>query len=248
MKYNMINLPELKLLSPEETNYLIRQAQQGDKDALDKVVRHNLRLVLKATYRFKNTGYDLQDLFQTGVIGLIKAVNGFEEEKGFRFSTYAVSRIIGEIRLHLRDDGMIKVSRGLKKVARDVKRKEEELAKKLNRSPTIGEIARETGYSREEIIQALEASKTPTSLYKTSGQDDSELSLLDNLAESSEVSFDRLELIELIKSLDKRSRVLIYLRYFEDKTQQEIAEKLGISQVQVSRLEKSILSKLRESI
>lgn len=249
MTYSMINLPELELLSQEETLSLIKMAQEGDKDALDKVVKHNLKLVLKATYRFKNTGYDLQDLFQTGVIGLIKAVSGFDADKGFRFSTYAVSKIIGEIRLHLRDDGPIKVSRSIKKIARDVRSREEELKKELNRSPTIGELAEDTGYTREEIVQAFEAGKNPTSIYQPiNREEDNELYLVDSIEDDSDKKYDKLELIEVIKNLDDRSRKIIYLRYFEDKTQQEIADYLGISQVQVSRLEKKILIQLRDTL
>ncbi|AZO95614.1 SigB/SigF/SigG family RNA polymerase sigma factor [Halocella sp. SP3-1] len=253
MNYNMIDLPDLKLLSEEETRYYIRLAQQGDKFALEKVVEHNLRLVLKVSYRFKNSGYDLQDLFQVGVIGIIKAVEGFDLERGIKFSTYAVAKIIGEIRLHLRDDGLIKVSRSLKKIARVVRQKEEELSKKNNQSPSISELASETGYSREDIIQALEADKNPASIYQTINPDsNNDLYLLDSLANKSaekEIdNFDKLELVEVLRRLDKRSRKIIFLRYFEDKTQQEIAEEIGVSQVQVSRLEKKILKELRMSL
>lgn len=253
MNYSMIDLPDLELLSEEETRYYIRLAQQEDKSALEKIVEHNLRLVLKVSYRFKNSGYDLQDLFQVGVIGIIKAVEGFDLERGIKFSTYAVAKIIGEIRLYLRDDGLIKVSRSLKKIARVVRQKEEELSKKNNQSPSISELASETGYSREDIIQALEADKNPASIYQTINPDsNNELYLLDSLAnESAEKeidNFDKLELVEVLRRLDKRSRKIIFLRYFEDKTQQEIAEEIGVSQVQVSRLEKKILKELRMSL
>ncbi|QTL98481.1 SigB/SigF/SigG family RNA polymerase sigma factor [Iocasia frigidifontis] len=253
MNYSMIDLPDLELLSEEETRYYIRLAQQGDKSALEKVVEHNLRLVLKVSYRFKNSGYDLQDLFQVGVIGIIKAVEGFDLERGIKFSTYAVAKIIGEIRLHLRDDGLIKVSRSLKKIARVVRQKEEELSQKNNQSPSISELASETGYSREDIIQALEADKNPASIYQTINPDsNNDLYLLDSLANKSAEkeldNFDKLELVEVLRRLDKRSRKIIFLRYFEDKTQQEIAEEIGVSQVQVSRLEKKILKELRMSL
>ncbi|MFP4016529.1 MAG: SigB/SigF/SigG family RNA polymerase sigma factor [Halanaerobiales bacterium] len=253
MNYNMINLPDLELLSDEEVARCIQLAQQGDEEALDKVVRHNLKLVLKVTYRFRNTGYELQDLFQIGVIGLIKAVKGFDVSKGFKFSTYAVSKIIGEIRLHLRDDGIIKVSRSLKKIAGIVRKKEEELKKELNRSPSINELSAATEVPKEEIIKALEANKNPTSIYQPINNDrDGEIFLLDSLqdedSESDITSFDKLELVEVIRNLDPRSRKIIVMRYVEDKTQQEIAEEIGVSQVQVSRLEKKILQELRDSI
>jgi RNA polymerase sporulation-specific sigma factor len=245
-----MDIPNVKLLSQEETFFQIKLAQNGDQEALDMLVEHNLKLVLKVTYRFKNTGYDLQDLFQIGVIGLIKAVKAFDLERNLRFSTYAVSRIIGEIRLHLRDDGLIKISRSLKKIAHEVKQKEEEIKKNSNHVPGIKELAAETGYTSSEIIQALEANKSPTSIYQNINQNEgNELFLLDSLKEreTSDFSkFDKFELIEVLKQLDQRSRQLIYLRYFEDKTQQEIAGYLGITQVQVSRLEKKIIKELRE--
>jgi len=253
MNYSMIDLPEVELLDEEETRYYIRLAQQDDKDALKKVVEHNLKLVLKVTYRFKNSTYDLQDLFQTGVIGLIKAVKGFDLNRGLKFSTYAVSKIIGEIRLYLRDDGIIKVSRSLKKIARVVRQKEDEMTKKLSRSPSINELEEETGFSKEEIIRALEADKNPASIYQTIYNDgDGDIYLIDSLkedkAESEYSNLDKLELVEVLRKLDNRSRKIIFLRYFEDKTQQEVADEIGVSQVQVSRLEKKILSELRKSL
>ncbi len=253
MNYNMINLPDLDLLSDEETIKYIKLAQQGDEKGLDKVVEHNLKLVLKVTYRFKSSGYDLQDLFQIGVIGLIKAAKGFDINRGFKFSTYAVSKIIGEIRLHLRDDGIIKVSRSLKKIARIVRQKEEELKKRLNRSPSINELSAATEVSKEDIVKALEANKNPTSIYQTINNDsNSDIYLLDSLGDDQSKSdlstFDKLELTEVIRSLEPRARKIIFMRYFEDKTQREIADEIGVSQVQVSRLEKKILRELRDSL
>lgn len=254
MDYNIINLPDLELLSEEETRYYIELAQQDDEKALEKLVEHNLRLVLKLTYRFKNSGYELQDLFQIGVIGLIKAVKAYDLEKGFKFSTYAVSRIIGEIRLYLRDDGIIKVSRSLKKLARQIREKEEELKKDLNRSPTISELSAALEVPKEEIISALEANRSPASIYQTITNDsgDSELYLLDSIGteegEAELSTFERLELVELIRNLEPRDKKIIFMRYFEDKTQQEVAEEIGVSQVQISRLEKKILEEIRKSI
>ena len=253
MSHDIIDLPDVELLNREETRKLIKKAQEGDSQALDKLVKHNLRLVLKVTYRFKNYNYDLQDLFQIGTIGFIKAVKNFDLSRNIRLSTYAVSRILGEIRLHVRDDGMIKVSRTLKKIARDVRKKEEEMEKKLNREPTISELVEETGYEKEKIIQALEANKGPTSIYQTIHQEDgSKLYLIDRLKEESEEEgiedADRVTLVEKIKDLDERSRKIIFYRYFEDMTQQEIADRIGVSQVQVSRLEKKILNKLKKAL
>jgi RNA polymerase sporulation-specific sigma factor len=253
MSYNIIDLPDVDLLNREETQKYIKAAQKGDSQALDKLVKHNLKLVLKVTYRFKNYNYDLQDLFQIGVIGFIKAVKNFDLTRNLRLSTYAVSRILGEIRLFVRDEGMIKVSRSLKKIARDVRKKEEEMKKRLSRDPTINEIVEETGYEREKILQALEANKGPTSVYQTIHQEDgSKLYLIDRIKEKSGEQgieeVDKMTLVENIKQLDERSRKIIFYRYFEDMTQQDIADKIGVSQVQISRLERKILNKLKEAL
>ncbi len=253
MDNKIIDLPDVRLLEEEETRQLIKAAQNGEQSALDKLVKHNLRLVLKITYRYKNSEYNLQDLFQIGVIGLIKAIKAFDLNKGVKLSTYAVSRIIGQIRLHLRDDGMIKVSRKLKKISKVVKQKEEELKKEWNREPTINELVQETGYSREEIVRALEANKGPRSIFQKVYEDNgSELLLLDSLKDRSEEldidNINKFDLVDVLKELDERSRKIIYLRYFEDKTQQEIGEEIGVSQVQISRLEKKILHKLKNSL
>lgn len=253
MDYSIIDLPRVELLDEETTREYIEAAQNGDKKALETLVEHNLRLVLKITYRFKNRDYDLQDLFQIGVIGLIKAIEAFDLDRNNKFSTYAFSRITGEIRLHLRDDGIINVSRSLKKIAREVKKTEEKLQKEYNRTPTIEELSEETGYSRERILRSLEADKNPTSLFKSTYEEEgSELHLIDNLEDKSEnnalSNVDKITLIEILKKLDQRSRKIIYLRYFEDKTQAEIGEELGISQVQVSRLERKIIKELKNEI
>ncbi len=253
MDYSIIDLPGVRLLTEEETRTYIEKAQEGDKKALDKVVEHNLKLVLKVTYRYKNLDYNLQDLFQIGVVGLIKAVKGFDLKRDVKFSTYAFSRILGEIRLHIRDDGIINISRNLKKIARIVRKKEEELRNKLKRQPTLNELVEETDYSKEEIIKALEANKKPTSIYQPTHKDEGkELYLIDNLEDEQEKNNiseeDRLTLMDIIKELDPRSRKLIFLRYFEDKTQQEIGEELGVSQVQISRLEKKILKKIKRKM
>ena len=248
----IVDLPEVELLSSAETRHLLKQAQQGNEQALDRLVEHNLRLVLKVTYRYKNTGYELQDLFQIGVIGLIKAIKAFDLERENKFSTYAFSRIIGEIRLHLRDDGIIKISRKLKKIARILRKKKEELKHKLHREPSIKELVEATGYKKEEIIQAVEADKNPASLYcPTYEKEGDELLLIDNLAQKEKNTIspvDKINLEQVINELDDRSRKIIYFRYFKDLTQQEIGQKLGISQVQVSRLEKKILGELKEKM
>mgnify|MGYP006311054427 CR=1 FL=1 len=160
---------------------------------------------------------------------------------------------MGEIRLHLRDDNIIKVSRSLKKTARIVKKREEELKKELNRSPTIGELVEKTGFSRSKIIQSLEAVRSPASIYQPLNKEDgADLFLIDRIKENKKEEFmeetDKISLIETIRQLDERSRRIIYYRYFKDMTQSQIAEKIGVSQVQISRLEKKILNKLKEAL
>ncbi|NLM98316.1 MAG: sigma-70 family RNA polymerase sigma factor [Halanaerobiaceae bacterium] len=254
MEYSGIKLPDLELLSDEETNRYIKLAQEGDESSLDKLVEHNLRLVLKISCRFKNLGFELEDLFQVGVIGLIKAAKAFDIQRGVKFSTYAVSKIIGEIRLYIRDDGIIKVSRSIKNMASIVRKKEEELKSILKRPPSISELSAATELTKEDIVMALEAQRVPSSIYQKVSNDNEKnntylLDFLSNEKNKEDIdSFDKLELIELIRSLEPRSRKIIFMRYFEDKTQQEVAEEIGVSQVQVSRLEKRILRELRESL
>ncbi|MFW6380987.1 MAG: sigma-70 family RNA polymerase sigma factor [Bacillota bacterium] len=242
---NIIELPECEVLAEKEIRRLLERAQKGDEGACDRVVKHNLKLVLKVVYRFKNCGYELEDLFQIGVIGLMKAVSGFDLKRNVRFSTYAFAKILGEIRLFLRDEGSIKASRSLKKIGRIVRNQEEELTQKLNKRPTLEELSAATGFSREQIVQALELRQEPASLFEEIGDSKGkELYLMDNLSADRD-NFNRLELMEALRELDERSRQIVFLRYFQDKTQAEIGEVLGISQVQVSRLEKKILEKLR---
>lgn len=248
MDYSSFKLPDLPLLTDEETYEYIKLAQEDDKSALDKLVEHNLKLVLKIAYRFQNTDYDLQDLFQIGVIGLIKAIKGFDLSRNVKLSTYAVARIIGEIRLYMRDDGIIKVSRSLKKIANVIRQKEEEMKKKLNRLPSINELAAATDFPKEKIIQALEANQNPSSIYQTINEDSGgDIYLIDSLKDEEQGNdLNKLVLVEVLKKLDERSRKIIYLRYFADKTQEEIAQELGVSQVQISRLERKILQKMKE--
>ena len=253
MNYSIIDLPEVDLLNETETRKYIKAAQNGDEKAVNKLVKHNLKLVLKVTYRFKNRDYELQDLFQTGVIGLIKAINGFDLDRNVKFSTYAFAKITGEIRLHLRDDEMINVSRSLKKTANTIRQIKEEMKKKLNREPTIRELEQETEIPRDKIVRAIESDKSHTSIYQPTYEDGgNELYLIDSIEDKDEENefskIDKLALVDLLKDLDPRSRKIIYLRYFEDKTQSEIGEEIGVSQVQISRLEKKILKKLKNKM
>lgn len=244
-----MNLPPFPLLSEEEIMDLLRKARQGDAEAREKLINCNLRLVFNLVQRFQNRGYDMEDLFQIGTIGLIKAIDKFDFSYGVRFSTYAVPLIIGEIRRFLRDDGPVKVTRSLKETANKVKQVKEKIVREQNREPTIGEIARELNLSREEVVEALEALQSPASFYDTLYQDDGDpIFLLDQLAEDDGDAtrlLDRLAVKEALTELDDREKAIILMRFFQDKTQMEVARKLGISQVQVSRLERQALRKIR---
>ncbi|MFB5759564.1 RNA polymerase sporulation sigma factor SigF [Paenibacillus medicaginis] len=237
-------------LDDGEVKKLIALSQSGDNSARDKLVNSNIRLVWSVVQRFMNRGYEPEDLFQIGCIGLLKSVDKFDLSYDVKFSTYAVPMIIGEIQRFLRDDGTLKVSRSLKEMANKVRKKRDELSKQLNRLPTIKEVAEELGVSPEDVVFAQEANKQPTSIHETVFENDGDpITLMDQIAdESQERWFDKLALNEAIGGLTERERLIVYLRYFRDQTQSEVASRLGISQVQVSRLEKKILQSIKDQI
>lgn len=237
-------------LKDEDIRMLIQDSQDGNQDARDTIVENNLRLVWSVVQRFINRGYDPDDLFQIGCIGLIKSIDKFDLTYEVKFSTYAVPMIIGEIQRFIRDDGTVKVSRSLKETANRIRRAREELAKELSRNPSVNEIAEYVGISPEEVVLAQEASRAPSSINETVYENDGDpITLLDQLADQTEEKwFDKISLTEAIEQLDERERLIVYLRYYKDKTQSEVAERLGISQVQVSRIEKKILSQMKEQI
>lgn len=236
-------------LTNKEVKKYIYESQQGNKKARDILVERNVRLVWSVVQRFINRGYDPDDLFQIGSIGLIKSIDKFDLSFDVRFSTYAVPMIIGEIQRFIRDDGSIKVSRSLKETANKIRRKRDELMKELNRSPTIVEIAEALEIDPEEAVHALEAVKYPHSIHETVFENDGEpITLLDQIAEEETNWFDKLTLEEAIRDLSERERLIVYLRYYKDQTQSAVAKRLGISQVQVSRLEKKILEEMRNNM
>jgi RNA polymerase sporulation-specific sigma factor len=241
-----------ELLSHDETLGLIERAQKGDREAQALLLKNNIGLIKSIVRRFLNRGYEYEDLFQLGSIGLLKAIKNFDTGYNVRFSTYAVPMIAGEIKRFLRDDGMIKVSRSLKELNARIRQAKERLVKDRGREPTLGEISDELGIPQEEIVQAMDAASVPEFLYDTIHQDDgSPIFLIDKVAAEADGStemLDRLALKELIHKLRPRERQIIMMRYFQDKTQTQIARKLGISQVQVSRIEKKILNKMRQSM
>ena len=240
------------LLSHEETISLIEKSQNGDREAKGRLVEHNIGLVHSVLKGFFNRGYDVDDLFQIGSIGLLKAIDKFDNSFNVKFSTYAVPMIIGEIKRFLRDDGLIKVSRSLKQIAGEAKRAEEKLYKDLGREPTILEISEEIGIEREEVVMALESSYHPNYLHDVIHQNDgSPLYLIDKISmdvEEDKDIVDNIILKDLLNELKPRDRQVIILRYFKDKTQTEVAKMLGISQVQVSRIEKRIIEEMRNKL
>lgn len=234
----------------EDTLALIRRVHEGDKDAREQLVKENMGLVYTVVHRFTGRGCDREDLIQIGSIGLLKAIDNFDSSFDVRFSTYAVPMIAGEIRRFLRDDGMIKVSRLLKESAVRAYRAREELEKRSGTEPTMEEIAKETGISAEELVLAMEAVSDVESLSQTvySG-DGSPVLLGDRLPDRrdhSEELLNKMLLKQLLEMLPPDEQRLIMLRYFDDRTQVQVAQELGMTQVQVSRAEKRILKKLRE--
>ncbi|WP_129600341.1 RNA polymerase sporulation sigma factor SigF [Anaerophilus nitritogenes] len=251
MGMSILSQEQNRILEHEETILLIKRAQDGDQEAKNILVQHNLGLVRSVLKRFANRGYEKEDLYQLGCIGLMKAIDKFDFSYDVRFSTYAVPMIIGEIKRFLRDDGIIKVSRSLKQTAGRVKSAKETLFKKFGREPTLKELSSMLDLSKEEIVMAMDSNIQPDYLYDIIHQDDgSPVHLIDKISETKmeeegEV-LDRIALVEIISKLKSRERTIIILRYFKDKTQTEIANILGISQVQVSRIEKKILKQMRE--
>ena len=236
----------------EDTLALIERAHQGDKAARECLFEANTGLIYSVIRRFAGRGADMEDLFQIGSIGLLKAVDKFDTTYEVKFSTYAVPMIVGEIRRFLRDDGILKVSRSIKENQCRVYRMREKLEGKLGREPGIKELAQALEMSVEELGMILESVAEVESIYRTIHQGEgTELRLLDKLPETEngqEKVIDQIFLKELLDTLDPEERKLICLRYFRDMTQTEVALRLGISQVQVSRIEKRILNRLRNSI
>lgn len=236
-------------LSDEEVKMYIAQSQQGSQEARDILVEKNMRLVWSVVQRFLNRGYDPDDLFQIGCIGLLKSVDKFDLSYDVKFSTYAVPMIIGEIQRFIRDDGSVKVSRSLKETGNKIRKKKDELTKSLGRTPTVQELSQALEISAEEVVHAQEASKSPHSIHETVYENDGDpITLLDQIADQDTKWFDKIALQESIRALEERERLIIYLRYYKDQTQSDVANRLGISQVQVSRIEKKILKYIKDQM
>ena len=243
-----IDTTTLKTIPEKEKAELLEKAQKGDKTAREKLVMGNLRLVLSVIQRFSNRGENLDDLFQIGCIGLMKAIDNFDTSHEVKFSTYAVPMIIGEVRRHLRDNNPVRVSRSMRDTAYHAMQAREKLSNEMNREPTIEEIAKELGKEKSEVVVALEAIVEPVSFYEpvfSNGGDT--IYLMDQLgAEESDGDWiDEISMKEAIKNLPPREKRILSMRFMKGMTQTEVANEIGISQAQVSRLEKSAINTIK---
>lgn len=232
----------------QENEILLLRAQDGDEEARAQLYQANVGLIYMVLERFKNSSYEYEDLYQVASIGLIKAIDKFDHSYNVRFSTYAVPMIIGEVKKFLRDDGMVKVQRGIKEVYHRIRWAQDKLRGDLGREPSVNEIASVLDIDKEEIVVAMEACQTPAYIHDVFPGDEREpLSLIDVLGseESSKAILDHVALREAMAKLDQREQIVIIRRFFKDDTQSNIAHDLGVSQVQVSRIEKAALLKLR---
>ena len=247
-----INTSELTVLKEAEKIALLKEIKAtGSKEAKDKLIQGNLRLVLSVIQKFTGRGEDIDDLFQIGVVGLIKAINNFDLTKEVRFSTYCVPMISGELRRHLRDYSHVKVSRSMRDLAYKAIQAKERLTVEYQREPRIEEIANEIGEKREDVVIALESISDPVSLYDPVYTDsDDTVYIMDQISDRNDVEsvMDELTIRDAINKLGERERNILYLRFLRGKTQMEVAKEIGISQAQVSRLEKGAISRIKESV
>lgn len=247
-----VNTAKLKVLSNEEKLVLLKKAKKGDKQAREDLINGNLRLVLSVIQSFQNRGENPDDLFQVGCIGLIKAVDNFDLTLDVKFSTYAVPMILGEVRRYLRDNNMVRVSRSLRDLAYKALQAKERLSVKHSREPTIEEIAKEIGNTPQNISNALDAIVDPISLYDPVYSDSGDsIYVLDQISDttcSDDVWLNNIAISEAIKKLGERERKILLLRFYRGKTQTEVSDEIGISQAQVSRLEKHALEKIKKQM
>lgn len=256
MQYNKVeisgvNTSKLKVLSEEKKTELLKKTRAGDKAAREELIQGNLRLVLSVIQKFMSRGAPADDLFQVGVVGLIKAIDNFDVNLDVKFSTYAVPMISGELRRYLRDNNAIRVSRSTRDLAYRAMQAREKLMNENNNEPTPAEISKEIGANKSDVVIALESISEPVSIYEPvySSSGDA-VYMLDQLGDSSsdEGWIDELLLREAIKTLSDREKNILYLRFYQGKTQVEVANEIGISQAQVSRLEKNALSRIKSSV
>lgn len=247
-----VNTSKLKTLTDEEKRELLRKTKAGDMTAREELIYGNLRLVLSIIQRFSGRKENVDDLFQVGCIGLVKAVDNFNVELDVKFSTYAVPMIIGEIRRYLRDNNSIRISRSVRDLAYRALQAREDLTREKEREPTVDEIAQKLGEEREPVLRAMEAIIEPISLYEpVYSENGDSIYVMDQLSDTSagdEHWLENIALQDAMKRLSDRERKIIEMRFYRNKTQMEIAEDIGISQAQVSRLEKGALERMRNQI
>lgn len=256
MQYNKVeisgvNTSDLIILKESEKTELLKKAHSGDKKAREDLIKGNLRLVLSVLQRFINRGESADDLFQVGVVGLIKAIDNFDVSLDVKFSTYAVPMIMGELRRFLRDFQPMRVSRSLRDMAYKAMQAKESIMNRTQREPSVDEIALEIGAKRSEVVIALESISDPISIYEPVYSDSGDaLFVLDQLGDNNDAAqwLEELSIKEAINSLQPREKKILYLRFFQGKTQVEVAESIGISQAQVSRLEKGALDRIKSQI
>ncbi|MEG1886604.1 MAG: RNA polymerase sporulation sigma factor SigG [Oscillospiraceae bacterium] len=243
-----VNTAKLPTINEKQKTALLKRVKQGDKSARDELVNCNLRLVLSVIQRFTNRGENMDDLFQVGCIGLIKSIDNFDITQQVKFSTYAVPMIIGEVRRYLRDNNSIRVSRSIKDTAYHAMQVKEKLMNELHRDPSIDEIANEMQLPCAEVVVALESIVDPVSLYEPIYSDGGDtIYVLDQVGDKNDDKnwLDEIALKEAIANLDDREKRILGLRFMQGKTQMEVSEEIGISQAQVSRLEKGAMSKIK---
>jgi len=247
-----VNTSKLPVLKGEEKRTLLERIQTGDEEAREQYIFGNLRLVLSIIQRFAHRGENADDIFQVGCVGLIKAIDNFDISQGVQFSTYAVPMIVGEIRRYLRDNNTIRVSRSIRDVAYKALGVKERLLAASGKEPEIEEIAREMELPKEEVLFALDAIQTPVSLFEPVYHDGADaLFVMDQVSDEKNTDgrwLDNLSLSEAMKRLGEREKIIVNLRFFDGKTQMEVAEEIGISQAQVSRLEKNALKSMKKYI
>ena len=247
-----VNTAKLKVLKNEETQELLRRSKAGDKQAREELIQGNLRLVLSVIQRFANRGENADDLFQVGCIGLIKAIDNFNTDLDVKFSTYGVPMIVGEIRRYLRDNSTIRVSRAMRDTAYKVLQAKEAYMAKHQKEPTVEEIAGMLGIKREDVVFALDAILEPVSLYEPVYSDSGDtICVMDQVKDSKntdEIWLERIALKEAVSRLSERERKILSMRFFQGKTQMEVSTEIGISQAQVSRLEKNAIRQIRKEL
>ncbi len=247
-----VNTSKLPVLSNDEMRQLIIKIRNGDNSSREKFIKGNLRLVLSVIQRFNNRGENVDDLFQVGCIGLIKAIDNFDLGQNVRFSTYAVPMVIGEIRRYLRDNNSIRVSRSLRDIAYKALQVRDKLITSNNKEPNISEIAKELNLPREDVVFALDAIQDPISLFEPIYHDGGDaIFVMDQISDNKNIDDSWIENISIKQALQKlndREKLILTLRFFEGKTQMEVADEIGISQAQVSRLEKTALNHMRKYI